>query len=41
MNQDLFKIYLDRLGDGDTEQINEEFAPGFMDIHEKEIVRFS
>ncbi len=31
------KIYIDRLGDGQTEKIDETLSPEIMDVHEKDL----
>jgi len=35
--QDVFKIWVDRLGEGRIQKIAGSFAPGFLDIDEKEL----
>ncbi len=31
------KVYIDRMRDGETEEVDETLEPSFMDIHEKEM----
>ena len=35
---DRFKIYVEQLRDGHTEQLDEVFSPGFLDVHEENLL---
>lgn len=37
MIDDRFRIFVEQLRDGSTEEIDEEFAPDFLEIHEKDL----
>jgi uncharacterized metal-binding protein YceD (DUF177 family) len=37
MIDDGFKIYVEQLRDGQIQEINESFSPGFLDVHEKDL----
>lgn len=38
MSDDHFRIFVEQLREGHTEEIDETFPPAFLDVHEKELV---